>query len=104
VGGSFAEIFAGNCTALGLACATLADADLAALMDSVDLDASQQVVVDLEARSVTCRAGTFSLTIPEGPLQQLLGGSWDATSVLLEAGDAIEQTASRLPYLNDFRG
>jgi hypothetical protein len=28
----------------------------------------------------------------------------DVTSVLLEAGDAIEQTASRLPYLNDFPG
>ena len=104
VGGSFAEIFAGNCTALGLACATLADPDLAALMDAVELDASQQVVVDLEARSVTSRAGTFSLAVPDGPRQQLLGGSWDATSVLLEAGDVIEQTASRLPYLNDFRG
>ena len=73
-------------------------------MDSVELDASQQVVVDLEARSVTSRAGTFALTIPDGARQQLLEGSWNATSVLLEAGDAIEQTAARLPYLNDFPG
>jgi hypothetical protein len=62
------------------------------------------VVVALEARSVTSRAGTFSLAIPDGPRQQLLGGSWNATSLLIEAGDAIEQTASRLPYSNDFRG
>jgi 3-isopropylmalate/(R)-2-methylmalate dehydratase small subunit len=103
VGGSFGEIFAGNCTALGLVCATLADSDLAALMDAVEIDPSQEVVLDLVARSVTSRAGTFSLTLAEGPRQQLLGGSWDATSVLLEAGDSIEQTASRLPYLNGFR-
>ena len=32
VGASFAEIFAGNCTALGLAWVTLAQSDLAALM------------------------------------------------------------------------
>jgi 3-isopropylmalate/(R)-2-methylmalate dehydratase small subunit len=104
VGGSFAEIFAGNCTALGLICATLADADLASVMDSVELDASQQLVVDIEARSLTSRAGTFSLAVADGPRQQLLGGSWDATSVLLQAGDEIEQTASRQPYLNDFPG
>jgi 3-isopropylmalate/(R)-2-methylmalate dehydratase small subunit len=71
---------------------------------AVELDASQQLVVDIEARSLTSRAGTFSLAVLDGPRQQLLGGSWDATSVLLEAGDAIEQTASRLPYLNDFPG
>jgi hypothetical protein len=36
--------------------------------------------------------------------QQLLGGTWDATAVLLEAGDAIEATAARLPYVQGFSG
>ncbi|MGH0030380.1 MAG: isopropylmalate isomerase, partial [Myxococcota bacterium] len=36
VGGSFAEIFFGNCTALGLPCVTLDEGDLAKLMDSVE--------------------------------------------------------------------
>jgi len=47
VGGSFAEIFAGNCTSLGLPCLTLADDDLAKLMDSVELDPAQTLRVDL---------------------------------------------------------
>ena len=58
IGKSFAEIFAGNCTALGLPHVTLDPDDLAALMDSVTLDPDQQVTVDLEARTVTSRAGT----------------------------------------------
>jgi 3-isopropylmalate/(R)-2-methylmalate dehydratase small subunit len=104
VGASFAEIFAGNCTALGLPCVTLAQDALAALMDSVELDPSQEVTVDLAAGTVTSRAGTVRAQIPEGARQALLEGSWNATTVLLEAGQAIEGTASRLPYLSGFRG
>jgi hypothetical protein len=33
---------------------------------------------------------------------QLLEGTWDATGLLLDAGDAIEQTAARLPYVGGF--
>jgi len=104
VGASFAEIFFGNCTALGLPCVTLAPDDLARLMDSVELDPTQEVAVDLAARTVTCRAGSFPASIPDGARGQLLEGSWNATSVLLEAGDAIEATARRLPYVSGFAG
>ena len=99
VGASFAEIFFGNCTALGLPCVTLGEADLAALMDSVELDPSQQVTVDLEARTVTSRAGTAQATIPPGTRTQFLEGTWDATALLLDANEAIEQTGERLPYV-----
>jgi len=102
IGESFAEIFAGNCTALGLPCVTLEPADLATLMDIVELDPGQEVVIDLEARTVTSRAGTMAAGIRDGTRQQLLEGSWNATSVLLEAGDAIEAAAERLPYLAGF--
>ncbi len=102
IGESFAEIFAGNCTALGLPYVTLDSDDLAALMDSVVLDPEQQVAVDLEARTVTSRAGTIPAKLPDGVRRQLLEGNWNATQVLLDAGDAIEATAARIPYLADF--
>ncbi len=103
VGGSFAEIFASNCTALGLPCAVLPPAELARLMDSVDLDPAQLLLLDLEARTLRSRLGIQSLQVAEGARLQLVGGSWNATAVLLEAGAAIEATAGRLPYLNDFQ-
>jgi 3-isopropylmalate/(R)-2-methylmalate dehydratase small subunit len=103
VGGSFAEIFAGNCTALGIPCATLAPGPLAKLMDSIDLDPAQELVLDLRARTLTSRTGTQGVELAEGARQQLLEGSWNATAVLLEAGPAIEATAARLAYANDYR-
>ena len=102
VGGSFAEIFAGNCTALGLPHLTLPAEDLARLMDAVDLDPSQEIVVDVVAGTVRCRAGTFAASLPEGTRRQLVEGTWNNTAVLLEAGSAIEAAAARLPYLRDF--
>jgi 3-isopropylmalate/(R)-2-methylmalate dehydratase small subunit len=104
VGASFAEIFFGNCVALGLPCVTLAPADLAKLFDAVELDPAQEVVLDLAALTVACRAGTFAASMPEGARSQLLGGSWNATAVLLEAGPAIERTAGTLPYVEGFAG
>jgi 3-isopropylmalate/(R)-2-methylmalate dehydratase small subunit len=99
IGGSFAEIFAGNCTSMGLPCVTLEDDDLAKLMDAIELDPSQNVRIDIKARTVVSRAGTMKAGIPDGVRYQLLEGTWDATRVLLEAGDAIERTAAALPYI-----
>jgi 3-isopropylmalate/(R)-2-methylmalate dehydratase small subunit len=104
VGGSFAEIFFGNCTAMGLPCVTLAPADLAKLMDSVELDPTQDVAVDLQAQTITSRAGVMPAGVPAGTRTQLLSGTWDATSQLLDAGDAIEKTANNLPYVAGFAG
>ncbi len=104
VGGSFAEIFFGNCTAMGLPCVTLAPEDLTRLMDSVELDPTQDVALDLDAQTVTSRAGVMRADIPSGARTQLLSGTWDATRQLLEAGDAIDETANALPYVGGFAG
>jgi 3-isopropylmalate/(R)-2-methylmalate dehydratase small subunit len=104
VGASFAEIFAGNCTALGLPCVTLAENDLASLMDSVSLDPNQRLVIDLAARTVESRAGVMQAGLRDGVRKALLEGSWNATAVLVEAGEAIERAAARLPYVSGFAG
>lgn len=102
VGASFAEIFAGNCTALGLPCVTLEAGDLAALTDSITLDPSQQVVIDLEARTLTYKGGTLAADVRDGTRKALLEGTWNATRVLLEAGDAIEARGAAIPYVMGF--
>jgi len=102
VGLSFAEIFAGNCTALGLPAVTLGARELEIVMDSVELEPRQELTLDLASRTLRCRAGSYAVSVPDGARQQLLEGTWHTTAVLLEAGDEIEATAARLPYLDGF--
>ena len=102
VGESFAEIFFGNCVALGLPAVTLPGAELERLMDAVELDPGQELVLDLAAGTLTSRAGVQTIAMPDGARRQLLEGNWDATAVLLEARDAIQQTAASLPYVAGF--
>jgi 3-isopropylmalate/(R)-2-methylmalate dehydratase small subunit len=100
VGGSFAEIFFGNCTALGIPCVTADTADIEWLMAEAARAPQTEGTVDLESRIVRFGERTILVGIPEGARGQLVAGAWNATGVLLEAGDAIEEVAKRLPYID----
>ncbi|MGH0028672.1 MAG: isopropylmalate isomerase, partial [Myxococcota bacterium] len=65
-------------------------------------DPGQGVSVDVAARTVEYRGGSLPARIPDGTCELLVEGTWNATSVLLGAGDAIEACARSLPYVNDF--
>ncbi len=99
VGGSFAEIFFGNCVALGIPCLAADPADVAWLQQAIGRAPRELVTVDVEKQEVRFRDRVIRATIPDGPRNQLVTGTWDSTAVLLEAGAAIEATARRLPYV-----
>ena len=73
-------------------------------MGSIELDPSQQITVDVQAKTVTSRAGTVPAGIPDGTHKQLLEGTWDATGMLLDGADAVTETTARLAYLGNFAG
>jgi len=100
VGESFAEIFFGNCTALGIPAVTASADDVGALMDAVELDPAGQISVDLDALTVTSRAGTAAVKMPEGAHRQLVEGRWDALATLCQAEAEIRALAARLPYVS----
>jgi 3-isopropylmalate/(R)-2-methylmalate dehydratase small subunit len=102
VGESFAEIFFGNCIALGIPAVTGSPGEIAALMDMIELDPSHQISLDLESLTVTSRAGTIRIQIPDGARSQLMDGTWDAMRTLLVAQDEIDDVAARLPYIRGF--
>ena len=103
VGESFAEIFAGNCQALGIPCPTAQAADVAALMAACEADPRLEFRLDLEAMTLRAGPHLVRLQMPTGPRSQLLAGTWDSTAELLAARDAIATTAARLPYLGNWR-
>ncbi|MDE2999225.1 MAG: 3-isopropylmalate dehydratase small subunit [Gemmatimonadota bacterium] len=102
VGESFAEIFQGNCTAMGLPCVTAPAGRIHALMDAVESDPESEITVDLEARTLSCGALAFDVRIPDGDRIQLLEGTWDATGMLLDGRETVRSVARRLPYISGF--
>ncbi len=103
VGESFADIFFGNCVALGIPCVTASEADVAALMAAVETDPVHDLVIDLGTMTATYADARCPVSMPDGARQQLLEGTWDATRILLDALDQTRATAARLPYVSGFK-
>jgi 3-isopropylmalate/(R)-2-methylmalate dehydratase small subunit len=98
VGESFAEIFFGNCVALGVPCLTATSADIAKLKSAVAADPNLEVTVDLEKGTATAGSVTIPASTSDGAKRQLMTGRWDSSAELLEGKDQVKQTASKLPY------
>jgi 3-isopropylmalate/(R)-2-methylmalate dehydratase small subunit len=112
VGESFAEIFLGNCVALGAPCMTLASEDLKELQALVDSDPKAELTLELKERRVVFKPSSgkaatpkaYSASLPEGARAAFLRGTWDAAGVLLENPGAIGAVAEKLPYVRGFEG
>ena len=103
IGVSFAEIFFGNCLALGLPCATAAAERILEIQQAVIAGPEREWCLDLEAMTLATSADGWPVTFEEGPRQMLLSGRWDATSQLLARDDDLTDLMRKLPYLNGFR-
>ena len=102
VGGSFAEIFFGNCVMLGIPCLVASPEDLEWLQKAIEKSPREMVTVDVASQQVKFGDRTLKATMPDGPRNSLVQGTWDSTAVLLEAGAKIEETAKKLPYVSGF--
>ena len=99
VGESFAEIFFGNCVAMGVPCLIADSARVVALQNAIEADPAVTVSVDLEKMTAIAGDLTIALTMGEGPRQMFLSGTWDACGQLVSQADAIKRTVERLPYV-----
>ena len=100
VGESFAEIFLGNCVAMGIPCVTASADGVVALQQAVAQTPAMKVTVDLN--EMTVRAGDLSVPVSmgAGSRQMFLQGTWDACGQLVGQAEAIARTAADLPYLS----
>lgn len=99
IGESFAEIFFGNCVAMGIPCLTADSATVATLQDQIKSDPSQNISVDIVGKQVTVGDWSASLTLADGPHQMLTSGTWDACGQLVDRAEQVKATAAQLPYL-----
>jgi 3-isopropylmalate/(R)-2-methylmalate dehydratase small subunit len=96
IGESFAEIFAGNCLALGLPVVTATAAVVTELQDRITATPDQEFTLDIAALVVRTSDQSWSVQMPKSAQQSLLQGTWDACAQLLANREAILATAARL--------
>lgn len=100
VGESFAEIFFGNCTALGIPCVTADRPALEALAGTIAADPPMEINLDLEAHEVRYADTVVPIDIAAGARNALVSGQWDFLSQLLDNAGDIRSTAGKIPYVS----
>jgi 3-isopropylmalate/(R)-2-methylmalate dehydratase small subunit len=96
---SYAEIFFGNSTTLGMPCVTAAREDIAKIAAAVDANPQAEVTIDLVKLEVRFAGQTVKITQRESARDALVNGRWDAIGELLDGIPAVKETARKLPYL-----
>ena len=98
IAGSFAEIFHGNCTTLGIPCIVMQEADRRRLGELINADADAEITIDIAQRTVACGSETFDVMIKDSAREAFLAGTYDPLDTLLASMDKINATAARLGY------
>ncbi len=96
---SFAEIFYGNSTTLGLPCVSSTRENIDILKAACIADPTLEVSIDLHAMTVTAGDLSFPVEMPASARQALLAGKYDPIKELLDNNDKIEATAASLSYV-----
>jgi 3-isopropylmalate/(R)-2-methylmalate dehydratase small subunit len=102
IGESFAEIFSGNCKALGIVTVMVSTLQLKAMVTAIQATPKAMLTVDVSAQEVVisgCSA-PFSVKIKPTHRNAFLAGTWDELAVLKSNDDAITTVAQGLPYFN----
>ncbi|WP_146417401.1 3-isopropylmalate dehydratase small subunit [Haloarcula hispanica] len=103
IGEGFAEIFAGNCLALGIPTVTADHETINALQQWVDDNPDGKIEVDVRAETVTYGDNEINVSVDRAQREALVEGNWDTTALMKANRNAIEETASQLPYLDQTR-
>ncbi|MFT7303701.1 MAG: 3-isopropylmalate/(R)-2-methylmalate dehydratase small subunit [Akkermansiaceae bacterium] len=96
---SFAEIFYGNSTTLGLPCVSSTKANIDALKAAATADPTLEVSINVKALTVTAGGLSFAVEMPDSARHALLSGKYDPIKELMDNKDKIEATAASLSYV-----
>jgi len=99
IGESFAEIFFGNCVAMGIPCVTAEAEVVQQLQELVIANPQEVVTIDLEKLQVEIGDFTASLVMSEGTRSAFIAGTWDACGQLVANAQQVKATAAKLPYI-----
>lgn len=96
---SFAEIFFGNSTGLGMPCVCATADEIKALGAAVEANPQLEVSIDLESMTASYGETTIKVTMPASAREALMSARWDPIQELLDNSDAIKSRGEALPYV-----
>jgi 3-isopropylmalate/(R)-2-methylmalate dehydratase small subunit len=99
---SFAEIFFGNCLALGIPCLRANHQTICELQTIASESPRPIFSLDLANLCINCGGRNWNLELGKGEQKMLLSGRWNGTAQLINNQEALVKTAAALPYLNNF--
>ncbi|MCC0176098.1 3-isopropylmalate dehydratase small subunit [Waterburya agarophytonicola K14] len=100
IGQSFAEIFFGNCVAIGVPCVIASPEEVKQLQALIDENPQTEITVDLSNMEVTSENFSIPVQMNEGSRQMFLNGTWDNCGQLVNNAESVKVTATKLPYVN----
>ena len=96
---SFAEIFFGNSTTLGMPGVSASREDIESLGAAIEEDPGTGIRIDLESMAVSYGDRDFAITMPDSARQALTAGRWDPIQELLDNEKEITSVGDGLAYV-----
>ena len=98
IGESFAEIFYGNCIAIGIPCFTLPKKSI---QDIQEYNENKGLFLEIDLKNSIAKSKdlNFNLEIKKSTKKMFLSGEWDATAKLLENELLVDRKFKELPYI-----
>jgi len=93
VGESFAEIFAGNCDAMGIPAVIVSADVIELLMTEVESHPDMEMKLDIRSGKLSFNGRDHAVKISDTSSSALLSGTWDSTASLLASKDDIMKKA-----------
>jgi 3-isopropylmalate/(R)-2-methylmalate dehydratase small subunit len=99
---SFAEIFFGNSTTLGIPCVKMSKQDIEDLATLIEKTPTAQITLDLTENKVTVDDVDFraEFSIPGHAREPLMNGRWDSIADLVDGLEDVKARVAAIPYLS----
>jgi 3-isopropylmalate/(R)-2-methylmalate dehydratase small subunit len=101
IGESFAEIFAGNCLALGIPTVTADHETVSEIQAWTEVNPDGDIEIDVADETVRYGDHEATVTVDEAQRRALVDGVWDTTALMRSNSGAVAEMAATLPYLDD---
>lgn len=96
---SYAEIFFGNCTTLGIPCFIATKEDIKAIAAAIEADPSVEITLDVENERIHFGDQSVTAVIRDTAQKALVAGAWDMIGELREGEAEITKVVGGLSYM-----